>query len=295
MHTAGRRMRIKLTAKENRWRFLRNLFELASRACSNKKSNNNEGGSRRYDAILFDLDGTLLDTLGDLHAAVNYALEAYGQPKRSLEEVRDFVGNGVSKLMERAIPGGRECVTFSEELEAFSEYYLSHIAVFTKPYDGIYEMLDTITAAGIRAAVVSNKLQSGVDEIRAMYLSDWIDTALGDDPKLHPTKPSPHIVAMALQRLFSDTAAAVEKQMDISPEEIGQLDEKKIKRYIGEIVKYHPTLYVGDSLTDAATAENSGLDYILCSWGFRPREELLGANALIVADHPSYIISNLNI
>ena len=129
--------------------------------------------------IIFDLDGTLLNTLDDLADSTNYALEQYGFPSRTIEEVRRFVGNGVGKLMERAVPGGADNPRFGEVLDCFKRHYVDHCMVKTGLYPGIADLLARLKAAGYKVAIVSNKLQGGVDELYAHYFRDTVQAAVG--------------------------------------------------------------------------------------------------------------------
>lgn len=205
----------------------------------------------RYDAVIFDLDGTLLDTLDDLMNAVNYALEQMGFPSRTREEVNAFVGNGVAKLMERAVPAGTSAPDTGKALERFRSYYASHSKVLTAPYPGIPEALKALRDKGCKLAVVSNKFDAAVRDLARDYFPGLIDLAAGENEAAGiPKKPEPAMVLRTLEAL------------NVSPER---------------------AVYVGDSDVDLQTAKNAGLPCISVTWGFRDRDFLLrhGASTLI--------------
>lgn len=200
--------------------------------------------------MIFDLDGTLLDTLGDLHAAVNYALSAFGFPERSIDEVRRFIGNGVVKLMQRATPENTDEETDGKCLEAFREYYLIHMRDMTAPYEGVNSLIEKLRAKGIKTAVVSNKLHEAVCELCEDYFPGLIDEAIGVSVESE-RKPSPVNVYKALLK------------MGVTADEC---------------------IYIGDSEVDVQTSHNAGVKCIGVTWGFRDREELIEAGAEIIAD-----------
>mgnify|MGYP002624137894 FL=1 len=205
-----------------------------------------------YDTFIFDLDGTLLDTLGDLAAGVNYSLRTYGMPEHSLDDVRCFVGNGVRLLMERAVPGGAENPQFDDAFATFRAFYLEHSLDTTRPYDGIPEVLRELKRRGKRLAVVSNKFQAATEELCCHFFPDTIEAAIGENEAAGiRKKPAPDTVREALRRLGTAGRA----------------------------------VYVGDSDVDIQTAANSGLPCISVLWGFRDRDFLLqhGATAFAVA------------
>lgn len=215
---------------------------------------------KKYRTVLFDLDGTLLDTLEDLADAVNYVMRAYNEPEHSIDEVRRFVGNGVVRLMERAIPDGMACPTFHEQLELNKEYYLTHCRIKTKPYDGIMKVLQECKNRGIMTGVVSNKDHAAVREVVWYYFKDLIMESVGNG-EVRRVKPYPDSPYEAMQRLMADKAS---------------------------------TLYVGDSEVDAETAKNAGLDCVLVAWGFRPKEELQQHEAIAVIDKPEELLGFLD-
>ena len=183
-----------------------------------------------YNTYIFDLDGTLLDTLGDLAASVNYALRSCGMPEHSIEDVRRFVGNGVRLLMERAVPDGAANPRFDEAFASFRQHYMAHSLDTTKPYDGILEMLTALKAKGCRMAVVSNKFYAATQELCRHFFADTIDVAIGEhEAEGIRKKPAPDTVFEALRQLGVGKEGAV---------------------------------YVGDSDVDIQTARNSGLPCI---------------------------------
>lgn len=205
---------------------------------------------KHYSAVIFDLDGTLLDTLDDLADAVNEALVTYGYPKRTREEVRQFVGNGVRLLMHRALPGGEENPQFEEVLATFRTYYASHSQCKTAPYPGILSLLSGLRERGVRVAVVSNKFDAAVRDLCAHYFGGLVEVAVGESPEV-PKKPAPDTVYRAMRLLGVAPADCV---------------------------------YVGDSDVDIRTAENAGIPCISVLWGFRDREHLLANGASAFAE-----------
>lgn len=206
-----------------------------------------------YKTYIFDLDGTLLDTLNDLHASCNYALRTHGMPERSLEEVRQFVGNGVKKLMERAIPDGLENPLFEETLQTFRQHYLLHILDTTLPYPGIMDMLQQLKAQGKRIAVVSNKFYAATQDLCKHFFGDTIQVAIGEREDIKK-KPAPDTVLEALRQLQVTRQDAV---------------------------------YVGDSEVDIETARNSGIPCISVLWGFRSKSFLLSHGATTFIETPN--------
>ena len=210
-------------------------------------------------AVIFDLDGTLTDTLQDLCNSTNYALRQMGWRERSLGEVRRFVGNGVRKLIERAVPEGISEADSEHCFSIFQQHYLLHCQDTTCLYDGVAEMLRDVHTAGLRTAIVSNKLQAGVDELYQTFFHDVVDVAIGEREGIR-RKPAPDMVELALQELGVDKFEAV---------------------------------YVGDSEVDVRTALNSGLPCISVLWGFRDRDELQEAGATLFINHPRELLEIL--
>lgn len=207
----------------------------------------------KYDTYIFDLDGTLLDTLADLAASTNYALRTHGMPEHSIDDVRRFVGNGVRKLMERAIPNGEANPDFEATFATFRDHYMHHSLDTTQPYPGIPEALAELKAKECRLAVVSNKMMAATVELCRHFFSDTIEVAIGEhEAEGIRKKPAPDTVFAALRELGVDKNGAV---------------------------------YVGDSDVDVQTAANSGLPCISVLWGFRDRDFLIqhGAKSFISA------------
>lgn len=204
-----------------------------------------------YKAYIFDLDGTLLDTLDDLTNSVNTALRAYGMRGHSRDEVCSFVGNGVRKLIERAIPCGEKNPMFEQVFKTFREYYLEHDREETHPYPEIMEMLTTLKQRGKFIAVVSNKFHPATKALCSAYFGRLIDVAIGESEHIRK-KPAPDSVVEAI------------RQLGVSAQDC---------------------VYVGDSDVDILTAKNSGLPCISVLWGFRKKDFLLthGATCLIAS------------
>lgn len=211
--------------------------------------------------VIFDLDGTLLNTLDDLADSTNYALSKFGYPTRTIEEVRQFVGNGVAKLIERAIPDGKNNSNFEKCLNIFKENYAQNMYNKTAPYNGIIEMLSNLKSKGIKIAVVSNKFDLAVKELCKKYFEGFIDFAAGENEALGINKkPAP------------DTVLSVLRKFSFSPED---------------------AVYVGDSDVDIMTAKNSKMPCISVTWGFRDEKFLLKSGATILINTPSEIYNHL--
>ena len=209
----------------------------------------------RYNTVIFDLDGTLLNTLDDLADSVNYALSKMNYPPRDKSEIRLFLGNGIRNLMKLSVPDGISDEDFDKVFAIFKEYYNIHNQDKTKPYDGVIKLMHDLKNKGIKMAIVSNKVQSAVDQLREKFFSDVIDIAIGDNPDMK-RKPEPDSCFKALELLESATKNAV---------------------------------YVGDSEVDMATAKNAGLDLITVLWGFRDRDFLIENGAKVFAEIPADI------
>jgi phosphoglycolate phosphatase len=211
------------------------------------------------DTILFDLDGTLLNTLEDIADGVNYALRNLNFPERSLDEIKYFIGNGVVKLIDRAVPSGTTEEDKAACLALNKEYYSAHVNLKTQPYEGILPLLKALKEKGYKVAVISNKYDSAVKDLCKLYFSDYVTVAVGNRAGV-PTKPAPDCVYTALEELGSTLEQAV---------------------------------FVGDSDVDVLTGHNAGLKCIGVSWGFRGREFLEKEGADIVIDHPKEFLSAL--
>ena len=205
-----------------------------------------------YKAVLFDMDGTLLDTLEDLRDSTNHVLRQMGYPERSLEEMRRFVGNGAEKQIRRAVPEGTSEEKIMEVLTAYRAYYQDHCQIKTRVYDGLLDMLNELKAKGIKLAVVSNKPDSAVQKLSREYFGDRMDFAVGPSDGVR-CKPYPDMAETALKALGIAKKDAV---------------------------------FVGDSEVDVQTGLNAGLDVIAVSWGFRSREVVIEGGAKMIADMP---------
>ena len=202
--------------------------------------------------IIFDLDGTVLDTLADLAAALNYALNKNGLPQRDIAEVRAFVGNGIRKLIERGVPSGTDERTADAVHADFSAYYALHCADATAPYEGVRDVISALRAKGLRTAVVSNKIDSAVQMLVQRYFPGDFDFAVGERADVR-RKPAPDAVFAALEALG---------------------------------VKKEDAVFVGDSEVDLETAANAGLPCVSVTWGFKDRDFLLAHGAKTLIDTP---------
>lgn len=200
-------------------------------------------------AVIFDLDGTLMDTLTDLYAAVNRALESFGFAKVSKEKVRMSVGNGVAKLVERCLPSDAASV-YDRVLSRFNAEYARCQKEHTVPFDGVVETLAKLKAAGIKIAVVSNKTESAVKALCDENFPGLTDVAVGDNG-LRPLKPDPLPLYYALEQLGVSKKDAV---------------------------------YVGDQEVDVCVSKNSGIPLIAAAWGFRGKKALMDAGATTICD-----------
>ena len=210
-----------------------------------------------YKTIIFDLDGTLLDTLDDLTDSVNAALRKYGYKTRTKEDVRGFIGNGIIKLIERAL--GEKIADFELVLQEFKTYYGAHCADKTQPYEGVMALLQVLREKGIKTAVLSNKADFAVKTLAKTYFGDLLMTAVGEDEAagIHK-KPAP------------DALFAVMKELGARKE---------------------TTVYIGDSEVDIQTAQNAGIACISVTWGFKDKAFLLQNGAKILVDEPLELLS----
>ena len=214
------------------------------------------GITMNYQTYIFDLDGTLLDSLTDLYLSCNVALKQHGLPERSYEEVRMFVGNGVKKLMERAVPADTSTEMFNRVYEDFRAHYLLHNLDHTQPYAGIPAMLQALKANGKQLAVVSNKFYAATQALVKHFFGDTISVAIGEREQIRK-KPAPDTVEEALRQLGVSREGAV---------------------------------YVGDSDVDILTARNTHLPCISVLWGFRDKEFLLAKGATTLVARPEEIL-----
>ena len=209
-----------------------------------------------YTLAIFDMDGTILDTLDDLCNSVNATMQHFGFPVHTLDEVRRFVGNGIPKLIERAVPEGTSPEKEKEALDFFMPYYKAHCAEQTKPYEGICELLSALRAAGVKTAVVSNKADVAVKELCEVYFDGIFDYALGATEQMEK-KPAP------------DSVLAVMRILGFSKEE---------------------SVYIGDSDVDLQTAKNAELPCIAVEWGFRDSAFLKAHGADCLVQKPEQIL-----
>lgn len=213
---------------------------------------------KQYDTYIFDLDGTLLNTLDDLASAVNFALHSYGMPEHTRDDIRRFVGNGVRLLMIRAVPAGEQNPHFEEVFNTFRQYYMQHSLDTTRPYDGIQEVLLTLRQRGCRLAVVSNKFDAATKELCKYFFPNTIEVAVGEhEAEGIRKKPAPDTVIEALSQLRVSADNAV---------------------------------YVGDSDVDLQTAHNAGLPCISVLWGFRDKDFLLAHGATTFITSPQKLL-----
>ena len=212
---------------------------------------------KHYETYIFDLDGTLLYTLDDQTASTNYAMRVSGFAEHTKDEVRRMVGNGVRKLIERAVPGGTENPKYEKTYTEFMAHYLRHSLDTTRPYPGVMEMLETLKRQGKRLAVVSNKYCKATESLCSTFFKGLIDVAIGENENAGiRKKPAPDTVTEALRRLGADKGTAV---------------------------------YVGDSEVDIATARNCGMPCISVLWGFRDKDFLKQNGATAFAASPEDI------
>ena len=211
-------------------------------------------------AVIFDLDGTLLNTLGDLRAATNHALEVRGLPPHSMEEIRQFIGNGIRLLICRAMPEGTPEAEIDAALDDFKAYYAAHIHDRTVPYDGISQLLTALRKRGIKVAVLSNKIDSASQQLIEYFFPGKTDVVFGEHVGV-PRKPDPTSCRMVMQ------------QLGVQPEQV---------------------LYVGDSGTDMQTAKTAGLYAVGVTWGFRSKEVLLEYGADVLVHRPEQILQILD-
>lgn len=209
-----------------------------------------------YQTAVFDLDGTLLDTLEDLYLATNAALSRHSLPCRSRDEVRMFVGNGVERLIRRAVPGGTDEETTLSVLADFKTTYAAICEDHTAPYDGILPMLTALREREIRVAVVSNKFDAATKQLCAKYFGDLVEVAIGERAGVRK-KPAPDTVYEAL------------KELGVTAED---------------------AVYIGDSDVDIQTAKNCGMDCISVTWGLRDEEFLVENGATTLVRSPSELL-----
>ena len=204
-----------------------------------------------YQAVIFDMDGTILDTLDDLTHSTNYILNKYHYPLRSRDEVRQFVGNGIYRLVERAVPEGTSLQQIDQLFDEFKEHYQLHCHENTRPYEGILELIKELKEADIKVAVVSNKAHEAVVSLSEEYFEGLFDASIGEREGIR-RKPSPDSINEVLNKLNIDREYAI---------------------------------YVGDSEVDIETAKNANMECICVSWGFRDYEQLIDSGASIIVSN----------
>ncbi len=212
---------------------------------------------KKYNTVIFDLDGTLLNTLEDLTDSMNYILEKYSCPKKTIKEICSYVGNGIRLLVERAVPNGAENPNFEAMLKEFLAYYEIHCNDKTAPYEGVVELLRTLKKKGYKLAIVSNKFDSAVKDLAKLYFKDTISVAIGESEGVRK-KPAPDTVIKALEELGSEKDSSI---------------------------------FIGDSEVDFQTAKNTEIDCISVLWGFRTKEFLSSLGATVFAETPDEVLS----
>ncbi len=212
----------------------------------------------KYKAAIFDLDGTLLDTLDDLHDAVNHTMNKYSYPERTLDEVCRFVGNGVDRLITLCVPGHESDPSLAAAIGDFRDYYAAHSEIKTKPYPGVIELIDRLMKSGVKAAIVSNKMHEAVVTLCRKYFPQ-VEVVCGEREREGVRrKPAPDTVIKAAENLG---------------------------------VNLSDVVYIGDSEVDLKTSENAGVDCISVLWGFRGRECLINHGAKIFAQTADQVYS----
>ena len=210
----------------------------------------------KYNTVIFDLDGTLLNTLEDLGDSVNFALKSFGYPTRTYEEIRIFVGNGVKDLVTKAVPDGTDEETTLKCLQTFKDHYKTNMQNKTAPYDGIIDLLEELNSKGVKLAIVSNKYDFGVKNLNKYYFKDLIPVAIGEREGIRK-KPAPDTVLEAMKELNSEE---------------------------------NNSISVGDSGSDMLTAQNAHIKSIGVTWGFRDAKSLLESGADFLIDSPKQLL-----
>lgn len=210
-------------------------------------------------AILFDLDGTLLDTLTDLTASINFALRTHGLPERKSTEVRAFLGNGIRNLVLKCVPKGTLPIDFESVFQTFKTHYVAHCLDATMPYEGILPLLSALKARGMKMGMVSNKLDAAVQDLNVRFFENYLSVALGESQTI---RRKPH----------ADGVNEAMKRLGVLPSE---------------------TLYVGDSEVDFQTARTAGMPCALVLWGFRDENDLRKLGAEVYLKRPDELLSYL--
>jgi phosphoglycolate phosphatase len=211
---------------------------------------------KNYDTVVFDMDGTVMNTLVDLMNSVNYVLDSYQFPHVLLSEIGGYMGNGLEKMFEKCFPNGSDHPDFQNAFQAFKTYYMTHCQIKTCPYDGIIELMEALKKQKIKMAIVSNKAHDAVIELNNQFFSSYVSIAIGEKEGVRK-KPFPDGVLKALSLLNS---------------------------------KQETSLYVGDTEVDRETAQNANLDCVLVSWGFRDRAFQETLNASCIIDSPLQLL-----
>lgn len=207
--------------------------------------------------VLFDLDGTLLNTLTDLSNSVNYALNSHHLPQRTELEVRSFLGNGIHNLIEKSVPENTPSELLEDVFQSFKSYYLQHGLDSTAPYPGIVSLLKALQQKSVKMAIISNKVDTAVQQLNKKFFSDYIGIAIGEKPQIR-RKPAPDSVLLAMKALDANPAT---------------------------------TLYVGDSEVDYETAHSAGIRCALVTWGFRDRLDLEDLHADYYVNSPHELMA----
>ena len=210
----------------------------------------------KYNTVIFDLDGTLLNTLEDLGDSVNFALKSFGYPTRTYEEIRIFVGNGVKDLVTKAVPDDTDEETTLKCLQTFKDHYKTNMQNKTAPYDGIIDLLEELNSKGVKLAIVSNKYDFGVKNLNKYYFKDLIPVAIGEREGIRK-KPAPDTLLEAMKELNSEE---------------------------------NNSIYVGDSGSDMLTAQHAHIKSIGVTWGFRDAKSLLESGADFLIDSPKQLL-----
>lgn len=213
----------------------------------------------KYELAIFDLDGTILNTLDDLADSLNHVLSQHGFPQHTADEVRMMVGNGILNLIKRALPNNTEQATVEAVYADFNAYYKLHSADKTKPYNGITDMLEQLKANGVKLAVVSNKADYAVQDLCKKYFGGIFDAVAGEKTGV-PKKPAPDSVNSILSKLGTERKKSV---------------------------------YIGDSDVDLQTAANAEMDCIAVNWGFRDEKLLRENGAEVIVSSPNEIVKNI--
>lgn len=214
---------------------------------------------KKYDTVIFDMDGTILNTLEDLTDSMNYILKTHGYLEKTMEECRRAVGNGAGCFLADMLPEGKNDPEFEELLKEYGVYYQGHSKIKTRPYEGIIALMDALKEQQVKIAIVSNKGDGAVKKLNTEYFGDKIETAVGERAGIR-RKPEPDSVLEALRILGSDKEKA---------------------------------LYVGDSEVDYHTAVNAEMACVLVSWGFRDREQLEQLKPDYIIDRPEELLKIL--